>query len=268
VQGYPTIRLYYNDKTYIDYNGERTKEGITEFIEAAIARKPMYGHHALYNEGCNVYGIYQVPRAPGQISIQIDSATKDIDPSLTNVSHTVKKFGFFPATTSRFSQQWNSKNMKPSDIQQLFDQRDNMKSGKTPFDDHLLALNGGGNGEGRSFVTAGLFESLQHYIDVIAVRDSSSSSNQPLYPMAHNLATTVVNRTEIPQAKFLYRFDPFLINLEQTNKRWYQYFVSLAALLGGGWMTMEIIHHFFSVAHKHISREISGTEMTESVLLS
>ena len=63
----------------------------------------------------------------------------------------------------------------------------------------------------------------------------------------------------MPQAKFFYRFDPFTIHVKDTSKPWYEFVVSLMALLGGGWITMEIILNFVqATTSRVVAKENSG----------
>ena len=63
----------------------------------------------------------------------------------------------------------------------------------------------------------------------------------------------------MPQAKFFYRFDPFTIHVKDASKPWYEFVVVLMALLGGGWITLEIILNFLQASRNRVvAKEGSG----------
>ena len=51
IRGYPQMRLYYQDKTYVDFSGVRSQSNVIKFLENSVAKKKSVGHRALFNEG-------------------------------------------------------------------------------------------------------------------------------------------------------------------------------------------------------------------------
>ena len=76
IRGYPQMRLYYQDKTYVDFSGVRTQSNVITFLKDAVSKKKAFNHHAIFSEGCRVYGMYTVPRAPGQLHFEVGEKMK------------------------------------------------------------------------------------------------------------------------------------------------------------------------------------------------
>jgi len=206
IDAFPTIRLYKSDASFVRFNGHRTVQAVTAWINTFVATQAYVTvkHHKELETGCNVNGYLQVPRVPGRLELAAGNGDQTLDPTLTNVSHLVKRLYFSDARDGLRSQRvWPS---LPHDAQQ-----------------HLAPLNG------RHFCTQSFHEAYEHHLRVVSTVTPAGVG----YQFSHYGRTARQNVTVLPQARFFYDLEPFSIRVQHETKPWYNFITSLLAILGG-----------------------------------
>mmetsp|Transcript_12703 Transcript_12703/g.22480 ORF Transcript_12703/g.22480 Transcript_12703/m.22480 type:complete len:390 (-) Transcript_12703:10-1179(-) len=101
IRFFPDVRLYRRGakkREFMENRGERTAEGLGAWLQAETAKRHLHTgvqYHDVFRDGCRVFGYVEVARVPGTVHFQAGgSKEKDINPSFTNVSHTVNHFSF------------------------------------------------------------------------------------------------------------------------------------------------------------------------------
>mmetsp|Transcript_104789 Transcript_104789/g.291836 ORF Transcript_104789/g.291836 Transcript_104789/m.291836 type:complete len:477 (-) Transcript_104789:150-1580(-) len=214
IAGYPTIRLYKSDGTFTHFSGKRSIDHVLAFVKDAVSTSAyvMKKHHQELEKGCNMKGYLQVPRVPGHLELMAGGGDQNLDPTMTNVSHAIKRLSFSDPTGGHW-------------IHMVL-----------PIHLHFW-LRHTNTLDQRSFVTSVFHETYEHHLRVVsAVTDAGVG-----YLYTHYGRTARLNTSVIPQARFFYDIEPFSIMVKSEAKQWYDFGTSLLAVLGGIFVLLRLV---------------------------
>lgn len=215
IDAYPMIRLYRSDGSFSVFEGQRTVKAVTSWVEMHVKTKS-YGwakHHDEFERGCNAKGWVRIPRVPGHLELLAGGGDQNLNAAMTNVSHMVRHLSFSdPNDGWRSRKAWGG---LPRDAL-LF---------TNPIDS-------------KEFVTLNFHETSVHHLTVV----SSVTSSGVAYLFQHyEYIKKLDSLEEVPQAKFHFDIEPFSIWVKYDEKRWYDFFTSMLALLGGVFVMMKLL---------------------------
>lgn len=233
IDAFPTIRLYKADGSFSVFDGKRKEDDIIKWIERIVKMKSFgWSKDAEHFEkGCNVRGHLQVPRVPGHLQLMTGEGDQTLNPTMTNLSHSVRHLSFSDPDDGVFHRKrWI---MLPNELQKYV----------SPLD-------------GKKFITEQYHTAYQHYLKVVSVI-TRKKKNQVAYQFSHTDRIAQMNSTEIPQARFFYDFDPFSVKIHtMDDKKWYDFVVELLGKLGG---LVVILHLISSGAGRVATKVTAGT---------
>jgi thiol-disulfide isomerase/thioredoxin len=214
IDAYPSIRLYKADGSFSVYEGKRDEADLLRWIERTVKMKS-YGwasHHEAFERGCNAKGRMQIPRVPGRLELTAGGGDQNLNSRMTNVSHLVKHLSFSDPDDGRYHRKgWNT---LPPDVWK-----------------HLSPL------DGKRFVTTDFHQAWVHDMKVVS---TVGSNGKTAYQVSHQKRLSQLKEDEIPQAQFHYDIEPFSIWVKRDEKKWYDFFTSLLAMLGGSFVVMRL----------------------------
>eukprot|EP00397_Hematodinium_sp_SG-2012_P023020 GEMP01023893.1.p1 GENE.GEMP01023893.1~~GEMP01023893.1.p1 ORF type:complete len:485 (+),score=59.64 GEMP01023893.1:75-1529(+) len=227
IHAFPMIKLYNEDfgkdgpdSTPIPFAGKRNAENFDKFLTEMVSQRSREHHvivkqeHAALHEGCQVRGYLTVPRVPGEFHLEAnaDQIGGQLNPAMTNVSHTVKHLSFGNVA---------SKYRKYDFAQDFIKFPKDMMNNLSPLDD-------------KTFTVQSVGEAPHHYLKVVST-SLAHTPDQIAYQVTHSDRISKVNyaELEIPQAKFMYDLSPLSVCLKLQQKRWYEFVTSLCAIIGG-----------------------------------
>jgi Endoplasmic reticulum vesicle transporter len=89
---------------------------------------------------------------------------------------------------------------------------------------------------GNVYVTQELHEAHHHYLKVVTTNvDGLRVGKKDLraYQILHSSQISYYRNDVIPEAKFIFDLSPISVSYRKTSRRWYDYFTSLMAIVGG-----------------------------------
>jgi len=233
IVAYPTIKLYdqeygkKDDNKPIPFAAQRTIANFREFLVSNIGKSAQerWTHEvqqedAILHEGCQVRGFLTVQRVPGEFHLQAnaDNVGSNLDPVMTNVSHTVNHLSFGSHSAGEL------------------------------FSSELLTLGQLHPIDGMSFSVKEFGQAPQHYLKIVST--SMEDDKRVAYQVTHSDRISVVTDRKIPQAKFMYDMSPLSVHIRLKQKRWYEFLTSLCALLGGFYTVAKLLSRTVLVAVK------------------
>lgn len=267
IRAYPTLRLFVDGKPFTtDYDGHRTVVDFIDYlvaIETATTMDETYRNRAILSyadnyaqqarivdggvvptdrfhramkaeylqpvhPGCQLSGFLLVNRVPGKFHIQARSVGKEFDPAMTNVSHIVHHLSFGEPYMNR-------KFLKVTAA-------DSSLSSASPYygvSKHLSPM------ENNVYVTHNAHEAHHHYLKVVPTYiQQGGGSYQPtatLYQFLQQSQLTYVSKDYPPEAQFQYDLSPIVVTYGFQTTKWYDYFTSLMAILGGTFTVVGMI---------------------------
>jgi len=217
IRQFPTLRLYKRDGTFVNFQGKRSSEAVVQFLEQQLASSHgmTVSHHSVFAEGCRVKGALKVPRIAGSFQLHVTegNAEVNLNPALTNVSHTVNHLSFADPKGAAYSS-WGKLKRIPAEV----------KRNIQPLD-------------GQDFYTRHFHEAPQHYLKVISTRVFGS---ELYYQFTHSDRVASLDKTAVPQAKFAYDLEPMAVSVLAENKPWYAFATSILALVGAAYAVMTL----------------------------
>ena len=224
IDAYPTLRLYKADGSFTVYDGRRGEAEIIRWLEK-MAKMRGYGwakHHETFERGCNARGRLQVPRVPGHLELMAGGGDQNLNPRMTNVSHTIKHLSFSDAQDDAYSRK------TPLLAARLLQQ--GWKHFPGDVTRNLAPL------DARKFVTSGFHQAYIHDLKVV----STVAGTETTYQFQHLARISKLPEAAIPQAQFHYDLEPFSIEVKTDEKRWYDFGTSLCAVLGGAFVVFRL----------------------------
>lgn len=243
VTAYPTLRLFVDGKFHSDYKGDRTIMAFTHYLQKveenydgagslmvtnALAKDRGAPHHhdrlesvpkmkreweADKHPGCQLSGFLLLDRVPGNFHILAKSGSKDLVPSMTNVSHEVHSLFF-------------------GDPIQLNQVRQHMSHTPGDFDQKVEPSNG------NVYVTRRTHSAYHHHLKLVTtsfqyfgyrniLRDGYAYQMLPQSQLIH------YGHDQVPEAKFIYDLSPVAMKYRRSSRKWYDYLTSVMAIIGG-----------------------------------
>jgi thiol-disulfide isomerase/thioredoxin len=233
---YPTLRLFVHGEIKGDYMGHRTILNFVQFLRMAeendefstkgkhlaIAEQVAHGRYNLSEEerqwaralehsrhqeawnpqdhpGCQIAGMLLLNRVPGNFYIQAQSASHDLVPHMTNVSHHIHHLSFRRSRADEAHQKIF--NFVPPNFNPV------------PLDN-------------KAYITNELHQAYHHYIKLIP-------TNLFNYQMVAYTQLALYPPTLVPEAKFLVDLSPIATNFRWWHRPWYDYITSVMAIVGG-----------------------------------
>lgn len=185
--------------------------------------------------GCQINGFLWADRVPGNFHIQARSASHDIAPHMTNVSHEIHHLSFGAPMAMKEMLDGNSanKNMAPKN-----------------FEKTLSPLNG------NVYVNNNKHEAFHHYLKVVTTnfddpyrKKRRITDNMPLYQILSSSQLSYYSKDVVPEAKFSYDLSPIAVyHRRDSKKRWYDYITSIMAIIGGAFTLLGMVENTIHAA--------------------
>lgn len=145
-------------------------------------------------------------RVPGNFHILARSKHHDLAPHLTNVSHQVNSLSIGSPYTARV-------------VSEMKNIPEQVSSKMTPMN-------------GNVYTTLNLHESYHHYLKVVST-GVPTLEHTKAYQIIPSSQLAYYRNDMVPEAKFVYDLSPIAVTYRQSSRRWYEYFTSLFAIIGG-----------------------------------
>eukprot|EP00931_Biecheleriopsis_adriatica_P076051 TRINITY_DN49800_c0_g1_i1.p1 TRINITY_DN49800_c0_g1~~TRINITY_DN49800_c0_g1_i1.p1 ORF type:complete len:468 (-),score=105.65 TRINITY_DN49800_c0_g1_i1:66-1469(-) len=231
IRFFPSVRLYRRGAkdNYIEYQGARTQEAMQSWVQEETAKRSLHTgvtYHDMFAEGCRLSGTVEVARVPGTVHFQAGSTKqKDINPSFTNVSHTVHHFSFGESPRG-------------------------LKSGlPSQYKRHVNPL------DGQTFTVDKFHKAPSHFIKVVHTRFEETGLRS--YQQTHQWSVRTLQRATTPQAKFSYDLAPVEVVVSKGNRRWYDYITQIFAITGGAFTVMSMTTGFLKMSQAQIKSMVN-----------
>lgn len=215
IRAYPTLLIFNYDKpVYPTYTGERTVDGLVQFLKKAVLEAETHMPNTFHDQACRIAGYIDVPRVPGNFHVEARSATQDISPTMANLSHIVHHLQF-------------GETIDPG--------LENKLPKKHQFLMHPL--------NGRTFLLDKIHTAPQHYIKVVTtLYEFDNNRKVKSYQLTtQNRIASFEDEEGIPEAKFTYELSPVSVIVSQQGKPFYSFLTSLFAIIGGTFTVISLL---------------------------
>lgn len=249
IRAYPTLRFFVDGEHVLDYRGHRTVVEMADWLvqqesrhkadldhnpksvekAAEAARRRMdvsseerewtdqirnrHHRHQVWREdehpGCQLAGHLMVDRVPGNFHVQARSASHDLVPHMTNVSHIVNQLSIGEPIVQRMIDTFQIQ--VPEDVPPKL----------TPMN-------------GNVYVTQELHEAYHHYLKVITTKvdgnffwGRSMKRQLKAYQLIQNSQLSYYRNDIVPEAKFIYDLSPISVHYQKRGRHWYDYLTSV-----------------------------------------
>jgi len=270
IRAYPTLKFFVDGEEKGDYNGHRTVIEFAHFIEemekqhkgkehpdlkgdgakqVAEERTIRTAEHEAYarslsatrnkvkhswddaeHPGCQISGFLLVDRAPGNFHIQAQSKNHDLAAHMTNVSHIINHLSFGKPFSKYFLKSQGLKNTPAGFLETT-----------RPFD-------------GNVYVTHQEHEAHHHYLKVITTNfepmGKRKADLQRAYQILQSSQLSLYRNDIVPEAKFTYDLSPIAVSYNKKSRKWYDYFTSLMAIIGGTFTVVGMLESGLYAASK------------------
>jgi len=232
IRWYPSIRLYKRDSSFTPFKGDRKQEVIIDYLVSAIANSHhiVNKDHKVHEEGCRLEGAIRTLRVPGEFHIQAMEKSVDLEPSMTNVSHTVHSLIFLDDGQSFIEFLGKHEHLVPNQV----------LTNAQPF-------------SGKTFIAQKAHEAPQHYIQVVStVFDLKGTEGVTIYQTSSQSQIKTEFPNAVPQAKFTYTLSPMSVIVHHEQVPLYEFLTQVFAIVGGTYTFISLIHSFVgSVTKKY-----------------
>jgi len=233
IRAFPTLRWYENGQEISpDYRGDRTVEALTNFIKMkSISAERIKSNPKIQQqraqmrikteEGCKVSGHLMVNRVPGNFHIEARSKAHNLNVAMTNLTHTINHLNFgedLRIVTSTKAKRILKQIPDSYNVKQLH-----------PLDD-------------RTYTTDRFHQAFHHNLKVVATYYNMGSSQKlSAYQMLAQSQIVEYDDMSVPEARFSYDISPMSVVVMKKGRKWYDYFTSLCAIIGGTFSTLGLI---------------------------
>jgi len=231
IRSYPSIRLYKRDKSFTPFKGDRKQEVIIDYLSNAIANSHhiVNKDHKVHEEGCRLEGAIRTLRVPGEFHIQAMEKKVDLEPAMTNVSHTVHSLIFLDDGQSFIEFLSKHEQIIPSEV----------LNNAQPF-------------AGKSFIALEHHQAPQHYIQVVSTVFDLKGAGVTIYQTSSQSQIKTEFPNAVPQAKFTYSLSPMSVIVHHEHVPLYEFLTQIFAIIGGTYTVISLIHSFVgSVTKKY-----------------
>jgi len=233
VRAFPTLRWFENGQAISpDYRGDRTLDGLTNFIKMkSVSADRIKGNPKIQQqrvkmrvqteEGCRVSGHLMVNRVPGNFHVEATSKAHNLNVAMTNLSHTINHLNFGEDAL-------NTASTKTKRILKQIPDSYNVKQ--------LQPLND------RTYSTTRFHQAFHHNLKVVATYYNMAPTQQlSAYQMLAQSQIVEYDDMSVPEARFSYDISPMSVVVKKKGRKWYDYFCSLLAIIGGTFSTLGLI---------------------------
>jgi len=161
-----------------------------------------------------------VNRVPGNFHIEAKSKSHNLNAAMTNLSHVVNHLSFGEPIDERNRKSKRILKQVPEEHRQF-----------SPMD-------------GNQYPTKNYHEAFHHYIKVVSTHlnmGSSASNSMMTYQFLEQSQIVFYEAFNVPEARFSYDLSPMSVLVEKQGRKWYDYFTSLSAIIGGTFTTLGLI---------------------------
>jgi hypothetical protein len=202
-------------------SGENSSDEEKKWQDQMVKNKKRLHHEWVQEQhpGCQLAGHLLLDRAPGNFHILARSKHHNLAPHLTNVSHLINELYIGDPTAKHWINEGRS--AVPPEI----------KPKLSPLD-------------GNVYRTLDLHESYHHYLKLISTKvEGMKIGTRQLrsYQMLANSQLAYYQKDVTPEAKFAYDLSPIAVTYSFRTKRWYDYFTSIFAIIGGVFTVLGMI---------------------------
>lgn len=197
-----------------------------EWLAALERTKEVHGSAGVWDPvdhpGCMLSGSLYLDRVPGRFYIQAqgNASGHDLDPKMTNLSHTIHHLSF--ESTER---------------------EDHTRGVALPHDfKHLIQPL-----DGKEYVTNELHQAYHHHIKLV-------STNSRYYQMLHTNQLSIYDKDRIPETKFVLDISPIAVHYRNAYRPWYDYVTSILAIIGGAFTVFGMFESIFQSASERRRR--------------
>jgi len=232
IRWYPSIRLYKRDGSFTPYSGDRKFQPLLDYLQHAIENS----HHIVnkdpevHDKGCKIEGAIRTLRVPGEFHIQAMDKAVDLEPSMTNVTHTVNSLIFLDNGDEFIGFLEKFEHLVPQDV----------LSSAQPF-------------LGKTFIAEEHHDAPQHYVSVVStIFNFKGSDPMTIYQTSSQSHIKKEFPNAVPQAKFHYTLSPMSVVISQDYVPLYEFITQLFAIVGGTYTFISLTHGVFdSVTKKY-----------------
>jgi len=236
VRAFPTLRWFENGQEVSpDYRGDRTVDALSNFVKMkSVSHERIKSNPKIQQqraqmsrmkteEGCRVSGHLMVNRVPGNFHVEAKSKAHNLNVAMTNLTHTINHLTFGEdvlTTTSTKSKRILKQIPDSYKVKQL-----------QPLDS-------------KTYTTERFHQAFHHSIKVVSTHyNMGKSSNQQLsaYQMLAQSQIVEYDDMSVPEARFSYDISPMSVVVNKKGRKWYDYFTSLSAIIGGTFSTLGLI---------------------------
>jgi len=267
VRGYPELRFYTKDMNFRRFQGQRSKEALTDFLQQQVKtlvsdeavakgkpKPPPRGAKSVLGQGdeeharCRIEGKMELPKVPGEFHIQAtgELSNVNLNPELANLSHTVALLAITDlADTPRAADNWGKRQVKRIADRLPKDRADSLLAAVNPHQAF-----GKRRRPGSALLQQATFPAMetktapQHNLQVEAheVKDVGRFYEYAIYTK-HSASVKSLEDSDlefygklqeghrIPQAKFYYKIDPLVTTYHSYSKKWYDVLTKIISLV-------------------------------------
>jgi len=230
IRWYPTIRLYKRDMSFTPYSGERKKQPVLDYLKVAISNSHhiVNKDHRVHERGCRIEGAIRTLRVPGEFHIQAMDKNVDLEPAMTNVTHSVNSLIFLDNGEEFIGFLEKFEHLVPPQV----------LSASQPF-------------VGQTFTAQEIHDAPQHYIQVVStVFNFPGANDLTIYQTSSQSHVKKEFPNSVPQAKFHYSMSPMSVMVSQERVPLYEFITQLMAIVGGTYTFISLTHGFVDVASR------------------
>lgn len=231
IRWYPSIRLYKRDMSFTPYSGDRKKAPLLEYLKTAIANSHhiVNKDHRVHEQGCKIEGAIRTLRVPGEFHIQSKDGNVDLEPSMTNVTHTVNSLIFLDNGEQFIGFLEKFEHLVPKEV----------LAASQPF-------------VGQTFAALEPHTAPQHYIQVVSTLfNFRGIEDLVIYQTSSQSHVKKEYPTAVPQAKFHYELNPMSVIVSQNRMPLYEFVTQLMAIIGGTYTFVSLTHGFVNTFSKN-----------------
>jgi len=235
IMAFPSLRWYTSgEPVQPDYKQDRTVDSIYGFAKRKIEMDERYKNWEgerketldsmrlgrPVHPGCQISGHLMVNRVPGNFHIITSSKNHNINPSMTNLTHTVNHLSF-----------GENVNFSSRKYRRILNQVTDDHKQFSPIDD-------------KTFLTKEFHQAYHHYIKVVSTKlhmGRRSSDKLTTYQFLEQNQIVKYTESDVPEARFAYDISPMSVVVSKEGIKWYDYLTSLCAIIGGTFTTLGLI---------------------------
>jgi len=216
IMGFPTMFHFKKGQKGERYEDDRTVDKIVDWVTSQVRSGDNTVPNTWKNAACRLAGRVKVPRVPGNLIFQAQSAEHSLSPSMTNVSHHIDHLSFG----------------RDIDVSMLGLPPSASKS-YSPLD-------------GRKYLVKELHHAPHHYLKVVKNRYSyrgffgSFGSTLDAFQMTTQNRIKTYHIMGVPEAQFTYTFAPVTLDHANRAQGAYHSITNFCAILGGTYAVMEL----------------------------